>query len=306
MWNVITVLLGVFDHGFGDDDKIWGGRNAKHGEFPFAVFITGNLFCGGGLLTLDKIVSAGHCFVQWDEKGKKVELDLKRTIVIGGMVNYLKRNLAYQQTTIRLFKMHDNYRKRKDGSYYHDVAVAKLNESFLETLTLKRMPIPQGGKSEFKRHWDRLVASGNKCYAMGWGTTAKGGTEPSPSMMVIQVALWSEQKCKETAWDPEDSVTKFGEVCASSVETGETFCDGDSGSPLYCDGYVYGLATANWECGNTVLPQYFLLFWHYLDLMAVNLDNSAIDIHFEVRLILIPVVVFFTQKEHKRFKIFVN
>ncbi|XP_014245392.1 factor V activator RVV-V alpha-like [Cimex lectularius] len=269
---IIPELLGV-------TDKTYGARSANKGEFPFAVFIYGNLFCGGSLMTMSKVLSAAHCFFLWDRNDRKVYLNIKTAKVIGGTVNYTDRSDGYQERTIKQYSLHRGFQRRQDGSFFHDIATAELSEPFVPSSTLQPMKIVSRNKEEFKKAWEQFVVSGKPCMAMGWGVTDYPNTKgevPSTVLMVIEVKPWEERRCRETAWKAEDLVTKFGEICASSGKQGEAFCDGDSGSPLVCEGYVYALATANWDCIDITLPQYFLLYWFYLDYFDFNERSYAL------------------------------
>lgn len=59
----LTVVLSAFSAAAATiDRRVVGGEDAKDGEFPFLVSITGtNGICGGALLDNTTVLTAGHC-----------------------------------------------------------------------------------------------------------------------------------------------------------------------------------------------------------------------------------------------------
>ncbi|XP_014249137.1 chymotrypsin-1-like [Cimex lectularius] len=270
------------------NEKIFGGRYAKEGEFPFVVAIRGKLLCAGALVTMSKVVTAAHCF-KLDQNGQVENINLNETWVTAGSVDIENLSDEYDERKIERISVPHGY---KVGSRFggrldsHDVGLAFLNNPFYVGRKLQVLKIVSRNKAIFKQKWDELVAKRTICYAMGWGATVfslnDAGEEvvsnPSPKLKVIEVRPLSNRSC-QAVYKAEDDMTVYGEVCVDSVKRAESICDGDSGGPLVCDGLSYAILNHGPRCGTTYYPQGYVLFWYYLEFLGLASSSSIPKFH---------------------------
>ncbi|XP_024085245.1 granzyme F-like [Cimex lectularius] len=279
LYYLILILSGVI---VSDGEKVFGGRFAKDGEFPFVVSIRGEKTCAGSLVTLAKVVTAAHCL--YFVKEQSTNVDTNRQYVVGGSVDVENFNDGVDQREVRAVisvLLSGKYRPRSrfDGKIdSHDIGLALLDYPFYSRKSLQVMNLVSWNAAEFKHSWDEIVAKKTICYAMGWGTTTYHSssigtdvvaTKPSPILKVIPVIPEKNESCSMLFPRKED-MTMYGEICVYSVKKHETICDGDSGGPLVCDGRPYALLNYGPRCGTTLSPQGYLLFWYYLDFLTLS------------------------------------
>ncbi|XP_014249235.1 trypsin-like [Cimex lectularius] len=271
------LLISVFSVALASEsEKVFGGRYAKVGEFPFVVYINGKIFCAGSLVTFAKVVTAAHCLTV----GGQDRSDINEVYVLGGTVNLKNFNEGFEERKINSILLTGEYRPRsRFGGKIdsHDIGLALLDYPFYSGKNLQVMNLVSWNAAEFKHSWDEIVAKKTICYAMGWGMTAYRlnnfgtdvvATKPSPILKVIQVMPADNESCSMLFPRKED-MTMYGEICVYSVKNSETICNGDSGGPLVCDGRPYALLNHGPRCGITWYPQGYLLYWNYLDFLTL-------------------------------------
>ncbi|XP_014249233.1 prostasin-like [Cimex lectularius] len=262
-----------------ESEKVFGGRYAKDGEFPFVVSIRGKIICAGSLVTLAKVVTAAHCLNVFQSEQDRD--DISGLYVTGGSVNLGKFSGGLEVRTVNSILLTGEYVPRSrfhERIDSHDIGLAMLNSPFDSGRTLQVMNLVSWNATIYKNSWDEIVTKGTICYAMGWGMTVyrlnNFGTddvaaEPSPILKVIQVMPADNESCSMLFPRKED-MTMYGEICVYSVKNSETICNGDSGGPLVCDGRPYALLNYGPRCGTTFSHQGYLLYWYYLDFLTLS------------------------------------
>ncbi|XP_014247971.1 trypsin beta-like [Cimex lectularius] len=280
---VCVLLVMSFDCTLGEaDSKIKGGHAANNGEFPYLALIAGGNACGSALITLQKIVTAAHCFRIEYSPAKYV--DLKATYVFAGSIVLADQDNG-QMTQIKHYKIHDQYKPRGDGKMLYDIATADLQKAFVQNDMVKPMTLPSKDPSNFKSAWDTFVASGKTCRIMGWGTesvTFASGQpvpgQPSPALKTTDVKPLSVAECK-SAQGPGQDLMDMGYHCFLGVEHGSMPLFGDSGSPIECGGKVFGVASAITFSKNNPekpTPFFYVMFGNYLKDLGIDAANGAV------------------------------
>ncbi|XP_024085246.1 chymotrypsin-2-like [Cimex lectularius] len=281
---LISVFIVVYAS---ESEKLFGGRYAKDGEFPFVVSIRGKSSCAGSLVTLSKVVTAAHCLALFlNMEGRSI--DVNELYVVGGSVDLEKFNEGIDVRAINSILVTGEY---KAGTRFggkidsHDIGMAVLDYPFKSGKNLQVMNLVSWNATIFKNSWDEIVAKRTICYAMGWGTTTYHPdsmgketipAEPSLILKVIQVRPSDNESCS-LLFSRKDDLTMYGEICVYSVKKHETICDGDSGGPLVCDGRPYALLNYGPRCGTTLSPQGYLLFWYYMDFLTLSGNHLFIS-----------------------------
>ncbi|KAK5891915.1 hypothetical protein CesoFtcFv8_012344 [Champsocephalus esox] len=97
----------------------------------------------------------------------------------------------------------------------------------------------------------RCPYGGLSCSVSGWGNTNLGGEVYMPTLLqCLNVPIVDQQVC-ENAYP---GMISSRMVCAGYMEGGKDACNGDSGSPLVCEGEVHGLVSWGQGCAEPNYP----------------------------------------------------
>ncbi|XP_014241921.1 chymotrypsin-like serine proteinase [Cimex lectularius] len=283
--------------------KIKGGRHAKPGEFPFMGLLISpnnegiNMLCGCALVTTTKIVTAGHCLMTW-ENGRRILNEIEEGEVFFGTIHLKSRE--GQTSKLKSVKYPKEIRLQEADSVMHDYATAELVTPMVLTDTVKVMQVYSKNKQEFKNGWDELVASKGTCLIIGWGArdfrvendsfVVTLGASPILKTAVAQP--WEEEKCEKYVGLWELSMVPFGEVCLLGVTHGEIILPGDSGSPLMCGDYVWGVCSTMILDDTGTMPFQYLLHWHYLNEFLYPEGAIGSSIRPEISIPLFFIILF--------------
>ncbi|XP_014243937.1 kallikrein-6-like [Cimex lectularius] len=225
--------------------------------------------CGCALVTVTKIVTAGHCVMRWKEGKRNVHEASKGTVYFG-TTRFMGDD--GQSAILKSVMYPKDIRKKASGGIMHDYATAELMTPIQITDTVKLLSVYSKDKTEFKNAWDEMVTSKAPCIIAGWGATnfriendtiiASAG---SPYLKMTMAQPWEEQKCERYFGPGRDNMVPFGEVCLLGVKFGDTALPGDSGSPLICGDYVWGVCSSMIIDSSGREPFQYLLHWNYLN-----------------------------------------
>lgn len=204
--------------------RIVRGYNCDIANYPFLVLVISSTICGGTIITLDWVLTAGHCV-----KEKAVNT----FIVAGRNYPYVPNENSTEQlrTAIRV-KIHKKFDESEIFEY--DIAVLKMNYSFTFTASVKPALLPYKG---FTKHCQHPKI-------MGWGHTNEHA-EVTDTWTKYELPK-KRLKCADVAIGSDEECSKYkthGKRHLCIVHTGATntgsACLGDSGGPLVCDNPIY-------------------------------------------------------------------
>ncbi|XP_014240071.1 trypsin beta-like [Cimex lectularius] len=249
-----------------DEGKIIGGKVVQAGEFPYQLCMWGDVRCGGALVTLRQFMTAAHCLVKKYKDSTK-HTDLTTHFMVAGVVDCTKTDDPfYQKRNIKDYKMHKEYRKKKDMTSYHDFAVGILEKPFTESERVKVGVLPSTDPAKFRQLWLDFLGSGKTCSVMGFGTNTEPLVKDYTNILKVSMMRPKNDKyCKGTLVYDSDTMLD-GEICCVPVDaSAESMGVGDAGSAIICDGLLYGVNTGGYFQPGYNL-QLFTLAYPYLDL----------------------------------------
>ena len=223
---------------------IVNGDPVATGAYPFLVGIqkigTDNKdnpyghYCGGTLVSSNKILSAAHCFSERETDGSLTVAAPEAFTVTAGITNYA--DTTAQKRNVKSISVHPRYNTGATNDY--DVAILTLESP------VTGLPVVSLGNSN-----DDEV--GTKAIIAGWGDEFAGSPETPTQMIEGVVRVVSNQSCvsayKRKA--PRLSVAQDVQVCATSKPVDS--CQGDSGGPLFkeIDGKFVEIGIVSWGLG---------------------------------------------------------
>lgn len=196
--------------------RIAGGKKAPLGSWPWQVGIKScakcNFFCGGTIVGKQWIITAAHCFANYQPD----ELIIEAGVVDQSAVS------KYRQT-FKCVEIHKHQDYSVAAVFDQDIAVLKLDKAL--TYNDKVRPLCLNTKT---------LNVNQRCVVTGFGRTVERGFN-SVYLRQATVPIVSRKVCAK-AYNSSISRRKVTDnmICAGFAKGGIDACGGDSGGPLTC------------------------------------------------------------------------
>uniref|UniRef100_A0A8C6RI58 MBL associated serine protease 2 n=1 Tax=Nannospalax galili TaxID=1026970 RepID=A0A8C6RI58_NANGA len=194
--------------------RIFGGQNAKPGDFPWQVLLLGGATAAGALLYDNWILTAAHAI--YAEKEAAPSLDIR--------MGALKRlSPHYTRAWAEAIFIHEEY--THSAGFDNDIALIKLKNKVALNRNITPICLP-------KKEAASLMRTDNIGTVSGWGLTQKGF--PARNLMFVDIPVVDHHKCTaayEKQLYPGGKVTA-NMLCAGLETGGKDSCRGDSGGAL--------------------------------------------------------------------------
>ncbi|RKT56977.1 S1 family peptidase [Saccharothrix australiensis] len=204
-----------------------GGSRARIADHPWTVYLassSGGQFCGGTLVSADKVVTAAHC-----TRGRTPA----STRVVWGRED--KQSSAGVVASVTRIWTHPSYRSATAG---YDVSVLTLDRD----LASPYLPLATPADTA-------LYTAGTNATVLGWGATSSGGSA-SRYLLKATVPVIADTGCKRSY--PQYNSTAM--VCAGYPQGGTDTCQGDSGGPMVVNGKLIGATSWGKGCASAGYP----------------------------------------------------
>ncbi|XP_049663063.1 transmembrane protease serine 9 isoform X3 [Accipiter gentilis] len=210
--------------------RIVGGSEASRGEFPWQVSLRENNehFCGAAILTEKWLVSAAHCFTEFQDPAMWAAYT-GTTSLRGSDSSTVKMDIA------RIIP-HPSY--NPDTADY-DVAVLELKRPVTFTTYIQPVCLPDAG-----HHFP----TSKKCLISGWGYLKEDFLVKPEFLQKATVELLDQTLCSSLY----SHVLTDRMMCAGYLEGKIDSCQGDSGGPLVCQepsGKFFLAGIVSWGIG---------------------------------------------------------
>ncbi|XP_075711038.1 granzyme A-like [Rhinoderma darwinii] len=176
----------------------------------------GKSLCGGALIKSDWVLTSAECFV-----------DKMTTVDVG--VHSIKKIQDIQRQQFKVVKTisHEKFNKDK---HINNLQLLKLSGKANITKAANTVRFPETFGE---------VKPGTVCTIAGWGKTENKKPDTADKLMEARVTVIDWKACA-SQWKPNVKITK-DMMCTRERDAVRGFCNGDSGGPLMCGGFLKGI-----------------------------------------------------------------
>ncbi|XP_045714569.1 mannan-binding lectin serine protease 2 isoform X2 [Phyllostomus hastatus] len=194
--------------------RIYGGQNAKLGDFPWQVLLLGDTTAAGALLHDNWVLTAAHAVHGHREDASSLHIRM-------GTLKRLSPH--YTQAWAEAVFVHEGY--THGAGFDHDIALVKLKDKVVINSNIMPICLPTKAAEAFMRTNDTGTAS-------GWGLTGRG--LPARGLMYVDIPVVDHQKCAAAyAKEPHLGARVTDNMLCAGLECGgKDSCRGDSGGAL--------------------------------------------------------------------------
>ncbi|XP_066494732.1 trypsin-like [Tiliqua scincoides] len=226
--------------------RIIGGSECLPHSQPWHVFISNSrrTRCGGALINEHWVVTAGHCL------GSNIQIHL-------GEHDLRKHDKGEQFSKATKLIRHPEFEK---VTLKNDIMLLRLDPPAQLSETIQIIPMAK-----------ECAPIGTKCLVSGWGTTTYPEVNYASTLNCIDSEILSKEKCRSAY----GQYFEENEICSGILEGGKDSCQGDSGSPMICNGIIHGIVSWGAEvCADKGKPAIYTAVCNFREwieeTMAVN------------------------------------
>ncbi|XP_061573194.1 trypsin-like [Cololabis saira] len=217
------------------DGKIIGGQDCEPNSRPYMASLNyGYHFCGGVLINKQWVLSVAHCW--YNPYYMQVILGEHDVRVFEGTEQLMKTDTII---------WHPSYDYQ---TLDYDVMLIKLFHPVEVTDAVAPVNLPTG-----------CPIGGLPCSVSGWGYDSVDGNLPI-RLQCLDVPIVDEEECENSY---PGMITRRM-VCAGFMDGGRDACNGDSGSPLVCEGELQGLVSWGQGCAQPNYPGVYVKVCEFL------------------------------------------
>uniref|UniRef100_A0A182MXU4 Peptidase S1 domain-containing protein n=1 Tax=Anopheles dirus TaxID=7168 RepID=A0A182MXU4_9DIPT len=210
--------------------RIIGGRNADIQDHPYMLLMRKNGYasCGAAVIGPKYALTAAHCVYPMPNLTTVMSMLGFCSIQISLHGGSSTQNGAAVIFKVQRIVIHPNY---TDSTIDNDVAIIEVTSLFTGH--------PNVASIELQKSEPIISAtSPTVCNITGWGIVNKGTNALSNTLQVASMRLLVPRTCR-LQWYPR--LVTASMICARGDSTDA--CAGDSGSPLVCEGRLYGVVS---------------------------------------------------------------
>lgn len=173
--------------------------------------------------------------------------------MVAGVLNLVVSEGKEQVRKVVKIITHQNYNA---SIILNDIALLKLKDPFVLNDFVQPVRLPAAGQ----------ITTG-KCIVTGWGLLSEGGDTPQV-LQKVTIPIVSDEECRKRY---SASLIADSMICAGYVNTGgKDSCNGDSGGPMLCAGYLGGIVSWGRGCARPGYPGVYTETAYFVDWIKKN------------------------------------
>ncbi|XP_051565886.1 granzyme B-like [Myxocyprinus asiaticus] len=245
---IFLLFFGIYT-AVGMESGITGGKEAKPHSRPYMASLQYNRHhtCGGMLIRRDYVLTSAHCLNRNDFSGRN------HLEVVLGAHNINKQEESQQRIQVAKYIRHPMFEQNnKNKNYSYDIMLLKLKTKAKLNKFVKIMDLPKkNGKTP----------ANVKCSIAGWGLKNPNEKQATSLLREVTLKLQENSICEEK-WQYHFNSERM--IC--SVSDGKhAFCQGDSGSPLFCNNKPQAIASYTYQdCTFKEYPEVYVKISFFL------------------------------------------
>ncbi|XP_028639825.1 granzyme A [Grammomys surdaster] len=201
----------------GDCERIIGGDTVVPHSRPYMVLLKLNSqsICCGALIAKDWVLTAAHCI-----------LEKKSEVILGA--HSIKKEPEQQILSVKKaypYPCYDNY------THEGDLQLLRLKKKATINRNVAILHLPKNGDD---------VKPGTRCQVAGWGKF-HNKSPASDTLREVNITVIDRKICNDQKHYNFNPVIGLNMICAGNLRGGKDSCEGDSGSPLLCEGIFRGI-----------------------------------------------------------------
>ncbi|XP_025303858.1 granzyme A [Canis lupus baileyi] len=196
--------------------EIIGGNQVSPHSRPYMVLLKGKKICAGALIAEDWVLTAAHCVLD------------KNSQVILGAHSITKKESEKQ---IMFVKKEFPYPCFDPDTHEGDLKLLQLKKKAKVNKKVSILRLPKRGDD---------VKPGTMCRVAGWGRIHNNSPQ-SDTLREVNITVINRRICNDEKHYNYNPVIGLNMICAGSLNGGKDSCNGDSGSPLICEGIFRGV-----------------------------------------------------------------
>ncbi|XP_006761875.1 PREDICTED: granzyme A [Myotis davidii] len=236
--------------------RIIGGTEVAAHSRPYMALIRGtnDSLCAGALIADAWVLTAAHCALN------------RSSQVILGAHSQSKQEPEKQIMSVKKQIPFPHYKKNRHEG---DLQLLKLGRKATINRHVAILSLPKRGED---------VKPGTKCRVAGWGMIHNSKLSASDTLREVWVTVLDRETCNGPKYYGHNPVIRRDMICAGDRRGGKDTCNGDSGSPLICEGTFRGVTSFGkpGKCGDPRGPGvYMLLSQKYLSWIRETTRRAA-------------------------------
>ncbi|XP_067329728.1 transmembrane protease serine 9 isoform X1 [Anolis sagrei] len=243
--------------------RIVGGSQASRGEFPWQVSLreNGEHFCGAAVLGPTWLVSAAHCFNEFQDPGTWTAH--AGNIWLSGSSGH-GRGEGSQAPVARILR-HPSY---DADSADFDLALLQLSTPLGPSRFVQPVCLPAAS---------HIFPAGRKCLISGWGYLREDFLVKPEQLQKATVELLDQALCTSLY----SNALTDRMLCAGYLEGKVDSCQGDSGGPLVCPEpsgrfFLAGIVSWGIGCAEARRPGVYTRITRLRDWIWDTIDSTTV------------------------------
>ncbi|XP_050033992.2 uncharacterized protein [Dermacentor andersoni] len=228
--------------------RIIGGNEANPNKWAWMAALlrreTGELYCGGALISNRYVITAAHCTDGLKAANITVRL---------GAHNMQEPSVNVKDVEVSRIRAHPSFQK---DTFMNDIAVLRLKRTVTFNEYIRPVCLPERTDQNY------FAKTG---IVTGWGTQTFGGPY-SDVLREVKLVVWNNTECNGRFAQPITEVF----LCAGPKRREGDACQGDSGGPLMVESRskqwtLVGIVSWGIKCGEPGVPGIYTRVSHFLD-----------------------------------------